>query len=92
MILKGCYSNSMSYFITFEAQITTLIALYGVCLHAHTLEFPYRYRVLYFLNICVIGRGISIFKLVILIQIEMIEYYKLSLFLTKFLKCSIGGK
>ena len=60
MILKGCYSNSMSYFITFEAQITTLIALYGVCLHAHALKFRYRYRVLYFLNICVIGRGISI--------------------------------
>ena len=55
MILKGCYSNSMSYFITFEAQITTLIALYGVCLHAHTLKFRYRYKVLYFLNICVNG-------------------------------------
>ena len=53
MILKGCKSNSMSCFITFEAQITTLIALYGVCLHAHTLKFRYRYRVLYFLNICV---------------------------------------
>ena len=60
MILKGCYSNSMSCFITFEAQITTLIALYGVCLHAHTIKFRYRYRALYFLNLYVTGRGISI--------------------------------
>ena len=53
MILKGYYSNSMSCFITFEAQITTLIALYVVCLHAHTIKLRSRYRVLYFLNICV---------------------------------------